>query len=232
MYEIEGPYSFKAVDGLKTPVYIFVPGGEKKIIGEATVKVDGGMTFDIQMDEDHQDIETGSFEVPMRFTARHTEKVKRPNWSFNCLTGDVHHGRPEKLWNLPLIYAVEIFEMEDLRAIVVARIYNDAMQYVECSPFTQRGTDKTVVYTQEWADRVKTASEELYSELIETKVKELGAYYGSSHRQSDIQNPDYGVVALVKQNKLNPHYEPLHSHDSINLFCRILAHSAMYKADK
>jgi hypothetical protein len=36
--------------------------------------------------------------------------------------------------------------------------------------------------------------------------------------------------SVCKENKLNPFYEPLHTHDSLNLLCRIVGMSARYKA--
>lgn len=67
MIRTEGPYSFKGADGLKVPVYIFEPGGERKDVGEATVKVDGGLSFDVVLKEEHQDVSMAVLEVPMRF---------------------------------------------------------------------------------------------------------------------------------------------------------------------
>lgn len=72
--QIEGPYSFKDVNGLKTPAYIFLPGGERKEVGKVTVRVSGGMTFAVDLDEDYKNIETASFDVPMRYTY-----LNRPN---------------------------------------------------------------------------------------------------------------------------------------------------------
>lgn len=68
MIEFKGPYSMKAADGLKTPAYIFLLGGERKDVGEVTVKVDGKMTFDVKLDDDCKDMEAAFFDVPMRFT--------------------------------------------------------------------------------------------------------------------------------------------------------------------
>jgi hypothetical protein len=43
---------------------------------------------------------------------------------------------------------------------------------------------------------------------------------------SDMEN----IVELIERDKLNPHYEPLHPHDTINLLCRILGVGAEIKA--
>lgn len=68
-FDIEGPYSFKDANGLKTPVYIFAPGGVRLEIGVATVTVDGGMTFEVELDEPYRDsVAHASFDVPMRFS--------------------------------------------------------------------------------------------------------------------------------------------------------------------
>src|SRR3954464_6788954 len=53
------------------------------------------------------------------------------NWGYNCLTAGIHHGRPEPLWNLPLFQASMMFGTDGLKHLVVARIFTDAMQFVE-----------------------------------------------------------------------------------------------------
>jgi len=162
-------------------------------------------------------------------------KVKGPQksqkeieWGYNCLTQGVHHGRPEKIWNLPLGYAVLIYGQDALKEIVVARIYNDAMQYVDNSPFVQKGTGATMEITSEWANRIKEIAEDKFLDTLKRTDRGLADYYTSSQWRTDIQ----GIVDLVKQDKLNPHYEPLHSHDSINLLCRIIGVSASIQASK
>lgn len=69
-FKIEGPWAFKGADGLETPVYIFLPGGEKKEIGKAVVKIGGSMKFTIELQDEYKDHDLASFEVPMRFTVR------------------------------------------------------------------------------------------------------------------------------------------------------------------
>jgi len=162
-------------------------------------------------------------------------KVKGPQksqkeieWGYNCLTQGVHHGRPEKIWNLPLGYAVLIYGQDALKEIVVARIYNDAMQYVDNSPFVQKGTGATMEITSEWANRIKEIAEDKFLDTLKRTDRGLADYYTSSQWRTDIQ----GIDDLVKQDKLNPHYEPLHSHDSINLLCRIIGVSASIQASK
>jgi hypothetical protein len=69
--EIEGPYSFKDVDGLKTPVYIFAPGAVRMDIGEVTIHTNGSLSFEVELDEPYRDlVTTASFDVPMRFIIR------------------------------------------------------------------------------------------------------------------------------------------------------------------
>lgn len=72
--EIEGPYSFKGTDGMEVPVYIFEPGAIRKDIGKAKITVDGGMTFEIELNEDHKNIAMASFDVPMRFVVHNRPK--------------------------------------------------------------------------------------------------------------------------------------------------------------
>lgn len=139
-------------------------------------------------------------------------------WGYNCLTSWVHHGRPEEIWNLPAGYAVQIYGRIVLEELIVARIYNDAMQMVEHN-------DK---YDEAWAERIKELAHERFSDVLENKIEELNKYYTSQSWIRDIQ----GVVGLVKKNKLNPGYAPLHNHDSINLLCRIIGVSAEQSASR
>lgn len=219
--QIEGPYSFKAVDGLKTPVYIYKRGGEKKIIGEATVKVDGGMTFDVQLDEEYKDIENGAFEVPMRYTYLNLPDKPRINWGYNCLTAGIHHGRPEAIWNIPLMHAISIFQHHVLKDLVIARIYNDAVQIVDHN-------DKFDNAYNAWASRVREIAEERYDRTLQHKVGELSNYYNSPGWELEQQE----AVRRVAEGKLNPGYAPLHGHDSINLLCRIIGTGASIEASK
>jgi len=217
-FEIKGPYSFSGANGVKTPVYIFMPGGEKKIIGEATLAVDGGMDFDVQLQDEFKDIETGSFEFPMRFTFFNRPAEPKINWGFNCLTVGIHHGRPETIWNLTLVQASYMFREFTLRDLVLARIYNDAMQFVE------NGTPAVVgpVIDQEWADKLRVYAEEHYRSTLQHKVGEISQYYQSGGWQDEQQR----IVERVRANKLNPHFDPRHPHDSINMLCRILGTKA------
>jgi hypothetical protein len=139
------------------------------------------------------------------------------NWAYNCLTGGIHHGRPEAIWNLPLGYATQIYSAAHLEDLVLARIYNDAMQFVK------HGGAK---YTQDWADRVKAVAKERYLQTLASKIDEITTYYQGRMFHSDMEN----IVELIERDKLNPHYEPLHPHDTINLLCRILGVGAEIKA--
>lgn len=146
------------------------------------------------------------------------ENIETPeiNWGYNCLTAGIHHGRPEALWNLPLLYAATVlFDKESFKEIVISRIYNDAMQVV---------TEKVDLarFDAAWAQRVRDHAEEHYDRTLQRKVGELSNYYKSPGFKGDVER----VVDLVKDNRLNVFYEPLHSHDSINLLCRILGVSA------
>lgn len=141
------------------------------------------------------------------------------NWRQNCLTGGVHDGRPDAIWNVPLLYAATVlFKKESLEQLVISRIYNDAMQLVEASPFVQHGTDETVTFTEKWANRVQENAEQFYMSTLQHKVGELFNYY----REVRFEEEMFEAARRNKEGKLNWHYEPLHSHDTINMFCRIL----------
>lgn len=144
------------------------------------------------------------------------------DWTQNCLTAGIHTGRLGALWSIPLGYAVIIFRAEYLRDLVIERIYNDAMQYVEQSPFVQKGTEATYTFTKEWAEEVKAKAEELYPNTLQRKVGELSKYYQSPGWEIEEQD----LARRVRENKLNSLYEPLHGHDTINLLCRIIGVSA------
>jgi hypothetical protein len=138
-------------------------------------------------------------------------------WGYNCLTSGVHHGRPEKIWNLPLFQATYMFSAQDLKELIIYRIYTDAMIYVH------RG-DKPRP-SEAWANKVKESAEELYPNVIWRKITEITEYYSSP----EFKREQKRVVERVKDHRLNPHYEPLHPHDSINLLCRIVGTSAARK---
>lgn len=140
------------------------------------------------------------------------------NWGYNCLTTGIHHGRPEAIWNLPLLYAVQIYHREMLRDLVIARIHSDAMQFVGQN-------DKL---DEVWAERVKTFAQEMYNRTLQHKVGELSNYYKSPEFERDSDD----AVRRFAEGKLNPGYNPLHSHDSINLLCRIIGTSSSIKASQ
>lgn len=139
------------------------------------------------------------------------------NWGYNCFTNDVYHGRPEAIWNLPLLQAVPMFSADELKELVITRIYNDAMMYV--GTFSQKGTGATVQIPQEWAEKIKACAESRYRNACQRKVGELLRYYKSPEYRRDVE----GVIMRVKENSLDPKYRPLHHHDSINMLCRIIA---------
>jgi len=146
-------------------------------------------------------------------------------WSYNCLTAGIHHGRPETLWNLPLLQATVMFSIDELKEMVIARIYNDALQYINHSHFVQKGTGAIVKLPQEWADQIKQIADELYLDVLKTKLMEISQYYASSFWHNDVE----GVIERIKANNLSSNYYPLHSHDTINMLCRILGTSSSQK---
>lgn len=142
------------------------------------------------------------------------------NWGYNCLTRGVHHGRPEAIWNLPLLYAVStLFRGDSLKDLVVSRIYNDAMQFVAHA-------DAHTDMTPAWALRTKVLAEEQFANVLLLKVGELTKYYNSAGWELEQQE----AARRVGMNNLNPHYSPLHDHDSINMLCRIVGWSAAQHA--
>lgn len=140
------------------------------------------------------------------------------NWGYNCLTNGIHHGRPEAIWNLPLLHAIHLYHREMLRELVLTRIHKDALQV----------TLHNSEYTTAWANRVRELAEEKYHTTIQHKVGELSNYYNSPEFERDSDN----VVRLFAEDKLNSGYEPLHSHDSINMLCRILGTKSSIKASQ
>lgn len=143
------------------------------------------------------------------FTKADTEQPEKPktNPGYNCLTHLVHHGRPEVIWNLPIFQAVMMFGTDGLKKLVLARIEKDAQQLLGNS----------------MAKVVLVTAEERFEGLLEAKMAELIQYYESPHWRADVEN----VVAWYKDDKLNPNYQPLHGHDSVNLLCRILGQGSL-----
>jgi len=139
-------------------------------------------------------------------------------WGYNCLTTGIHHGRQEILWNLPLFQALSMFTAYELKDLVINRIYTDALIIVHRGPEPRP--------SQEWAEKIKKYAEELFPNLFQQKIGELSNYYQSGPWRQDVQV----VINRVKDNRLNPNYHPLHSHDSINMLCRIIGTSAVHKA--
>lgn len=140
------------------------------------------------------------------------------DWGFNCLTSGIHHGRPEPIWNLPLFQSMIMFDVKELQALVVARIYQDAMQYVE------HGLEPRM--TQEWADAMAKFAEEDFTKVITTVMAEIQRHYSSPAQRNEMQD----VIRWYKEGRLSAHFQPRHSHDSINLLCRILGQKCLYKA--
>lgn len=134
------------------------------------------------------------------------------NWRHNCLTVGVHDGSPEAIWNISLLHAVKIIDEVTLEELIIARIYNDAMQMVE----NNDDLDKA------WADRVRIHSIANYKEVLKQKVEELERYYSSVGWGLEMQE----AARRLKVGKLNPHWAPLHHHDTLNLLCRIIGSSA------
>ncbi|MFL5660099.1 MAG: hypothetical protein ACJ8BW_01975 [Ktedonobacteraceae bacterium] len=146
-----------------------------------------------------------------------TEEI---NWGDNCLTSGVHHGRPEALWNLPLLQATHMFTPEQLKELVVDRIYNDAMEWVE------HGNEPRL--PQAWAERVKELAEPMVLSTYYEKIEEISDYYRSPMFKRDVNF----AIEFNKAGKLNSGYQPTHSHDTINLLCRIVGSSASRQASE
>lgn len=142
------------------------------------------------------------------------------NWGYNCLTQGVHHGRPEPIWNIPLLQALAMFDTRDLKTLVVARIHTDALIFVHRGEGTRP--------TEEWAQRVADLAAEKFDDVFAAKLKELEAYYDSPEWYRDIRE----AIERVKDNRLNTRYLPLHSHDSINMLCRIIGVSCSIEASR
>lgn len=147
-----------------------------------------------------------------------TEGQPEINWGYNCLTEGVHHGRPETIWNLPLNYAIGLFSKQQLALLVLTRIHRDALQI----------TLHNERFDTEWANRVRAYAEKKYDITLQHKVGEISLYYKSPGFKADLDR----VVELVEKDHLNVFYEPLHSHDSINMLCRILGVSSSIKASE
>ena len=142
------------------------------------------------------------------------------NWRHNCLTVGPHDGRWEAIWTMPLLHAARIFRADPLKELVIARIYNDAMQMVEY------GDEPRMPKT--WADQTKEYAENWFLHIFQNKIGELVKYYASPHWERDVED----AVEQVKADKLNPGYAPLHPHDSINMLCRIIGSQASREASK
>lgn len=140
------------------------------------------------------------------------------DWRQNCLTSMPHDGRPDAIWNIPLVYATTvIFSADELKALIVNRIDNDAMQF-----FTH-GDPR---YDTAWADRVKANVLEMYDHTLAAKVEEITNYYKSKSFKDDVMF----AIERVEKDKLNVFYQPLHPHDTLNMLCRILGVPAARKA--
>jgi hypothetical protein len=157
------------------------------------------------------------------------EAPKQINWGYNCLTQGIHHGRPEAIWNLPLLQASQMFTVEQLKELVVDRIYNDAMQFVnQDQKFIEEGARESVSYSKEWADKVKEIADSHFLTRYQNTLGAVTDYYRSPEFKRDLD----GVIERNKQNKLNPGYQPLYIHDTINLLCRMIGTSSSIKASK
>ena len=144
------------------------------------------------------------------------------NWGYNCLTVGIHHGRPEAIWNLPLLQTVNMFTPVQFQNLVTDRIYNDAMQFVE-----HADTDHNIT-TPEWADKVTEIAAPRILPIYQKKIGEITKYYRSPEFRRDLDD----AIERNKVGKLNPGYKPLHGHDSINMLCRIIGVNASIEASK
>lgn len=141
-------------------------------------------------------------------------------WGYNCLTSGIHHGRPEAIWNITLMQTTLIFTHEQIQELVVDRIYNDAMQFVE------NGKSQHNITTPEWAEKVKELAEPMVLDVYQRKIGELSEYYRSPEFKRTLDE----AIERNKEDKLNAHFAPLHSHDSINMLCRIVGTSCSREA--
>jgi hypothetical protein len=171
----------------------------------------------------------GNYKPLVSIASRNVEETDEPaiNWRHNCLTDGIHDGRPEAIWNIPLLHTTYLFTPVLLQKLVVDRIYNDAMQFVGAT-FTHKATGQTtkLAFDKECAEKIKEAAAPMVLPTYHQKCDELEKYYRSSSFRRDIED----VVERNTEDKLNPFYEPLHTHDSLNLLCRIVGMSARYKA--
>lgn len=155
------------------------------------------------------------------------ESEQQINWRFNCLTDGVHDGRPEKIWNLPLLQTTHMFSPVQLQQLVVDRIYNDAMEMVRHGvALRQKETDAVWRFDQAWAEEVKEIAAPRVLPVYQNKVGEITTYYRTVGAKRDFDD----VIERNKENKLNPFYEPLHGHDTLNMLCRIVGTNADRKA--
>jgi hypothetical protein len=141
------------------------------------------------------------------------------NWGYNCLTGGIHHGRPEAIWNLSLIQTTYMFTPRQFQVLAVDRIYSDALQLVDHGGGS---------FTKLWADNIKDQASPLILNVYRKKIGEITKYYRSLQFKQDFDE----AIRLNQMGKLNPNYQPLHSHDSINMLCRIVGVSCATEASK
>ena len=157
------------------------------------------------------------------------ETPKQIEWGYNCLTQGIHHGRPEAIWNLPLLQSAHMFTVDQLQQLVVDRIYNDAMQFVnQDQEFIEQGARESVSYSKEWADKIKEIAGELFPTRYQRTLGEAVNYYRSPEFKRDLDQ----VIGRNQENNLNPGYTPLYIHDSINMLCRMIGVKASIKASK
>lgn len=74
-FKVEGPWAFRGLNEMVTPLFRFLPGGEKQEIGEVVATTEKGLLFEISLKEGFEDIETASFEVPMRFHVKRKDAL-------------------------------------------------------------------------------------------------------------------------------------------------------------
>lgn len=149
------------------------------------------------------------------------------DWRRNCLFPGVYTGRIEPLWILPLFQAAYMYGKEELEELVIARIYNDAMQLVEDR--NQFGdTERTVwvqvrngertIFDQEWAEKVRDNARKHYMTMLRHTVGKISHYYQSPEWKEE----QLRVVETVQKGTYGQYFGPHHEHDSINMLCRIL----------
>lgn len=151
------------------------------------------------------------------FTKADQEIPVEPIWGYNCLTAGIHHGRPDQLWNIPLRQIAQMFTVEEIKDLIVTRIYQDAMVYVRKASFSK-----------DWADLVQELAKHMAMDTFNRTLDTVTHYYGTVQWSRSVEH----MLELLHAGTLSMHYKPLHSHDSLNQVCRAVGTSCSIEAAK